>query len=77
MKNNKVINFFKEKIERSTFGVIDHVGNKFGINSSELRLYFIYITFITFGSPVLIYLALFFWLNLKKFIRNQYSYFFN
>ena len=61
------IKFFFEK---HAFGVCSYLGERFGISSSTIGLYFIYTSFITFGSPIIIYLSLAFWLNLKKYINK-------
>jgi len=63
----------KDVVERSAFGVCSYVGDKFGINSAKIRLYFIYTSFVTMGSPIIIYLILAFWLNIKKYIRRSYA----
>lgn len=57
--------------EKRAYGVCSYLGEKFGISSSRIRLYFIYTSFITMGSPVIIYLIMAFWINLKKYIRNS------
>jgi len=56
--------------EKHAFGVYSYLGERFGIASSTIRLYFIYTSFITFGSPIIIYLSLAFWLNLKKYLAK-------
>ncbi|MEI6594031.1 MAG: PspC domain-containing protein [Bacteroidota bacterium] len=56
--------------EKHAFGVCSYLGEKFGISSSTIRLYFIYTSFITFGSPIIVYLSLAFWLNLKKYLNK-------
>jgi phage shock protein PspC (stress-responsive transcriptional regulator) len=56
--------------EKHAFGVCSYLGETFGISSSTIRLYFIYTSFITFGSPIIIYLCLAFWLNLKKYMSK-------
>ncbi len=66
-------NWLKNKTERSTFGVFAYLGEKFGIQSSKMRLYFIYVSFLTLGSPLIFYLIALFWLNLKKYIRKTYT----
>ncbi|MCE2740212.1 MAG: PspC domain-containing protein [Sphingobacteriales bacterium] len=60
------IKFF---IEKHVFGVCSYIGAKLGISSSKIRLYFIYTSFITMGSPVIIYLIIAFWINIKKYMR--------
>ena len=61
----------KELLERSAFGVCDYFAVKIGIATSRVRLYFIYLSFLTLGSPVIIYLFFSFFLNVKRYIRNK------
>ncbi|CAN5684455.1 hypothetical protein BH11BAC3_BH11BAC3_29830 [soil metagenome] len=61
---------FKHFIEWHVFGVCTAIGERFGIATSTIRKNFIYITFITMGSPVIIYLFLAFWMNIKRYILN-------
>ena len=63
------MNTFKDILERSAFGVCAYIGEKIGIASSRVRLYFIYTTFATLGSPILFYLVLAFWINIRKYIK--------
>lgn len=58
-------------MERSAFGVCSYLGEKMGIASSRVRTYFIYTSFVTFGSPVIFYLFVAFWLNVKRYIKNK------
>ena len=62
------IQFF---FERYAFGVCARLGEKLGIATSNIRLFFIYASFLTFGSPVLIYLALAFVMNIRKYLRKR------
>jgi phage shock protein PspC (stress-responsive transcriptional regulator) len=62
------ISAFKEYIEWTAFGVCAAIGDKLGVATSRIRLWFIYISFLTMGSPVLIYMILAFWMNLKRYI---------
>ena len=64
------MNKFKDLMEKSAFGVCSYLGRKMGIASSRVRLYFIYTSFISMGSPVIIYLFVAFWLNVKKYIQK-------
>ncbi len=57
-------------IEKSVFGVCSYLGSRIGIRTSRVRLYFIYLSFVTLGSPIIIYLFLAFWINVKKYVRN-------
>ena len=58
-------------MERSAFGVCSYLGDKMGIASSRVRTYFIYISFVAMGSPIIIYLFVAFWLNVKRYIKNK------
>lgn len=58
-------------VEKRVYGVCSYLGERFGISSSRIRLYFIYTSFITMGSPIIIYLVMAFWLNVKKYIRAR------
>lgn len=58
----------KDFIEWKAFGVCSGLGEKMGIATSRIRLWFIYISFLTMGSPVIIYMVLAFWMNLKNYI---------
>jgi phage shock protein PspC (stress-responsive transcriptional regulator) len=59
---------FRQFIENNAFGVCSAVGEKFNIASGKIRLYFIYASFLTFGSPVIIYFVVAFWMNVKRYI---------
>ena len=57
-------------IEWHIFGVCTAIGERLGIATSIIRKNFIYISFITMGSPVVIYLFIAFWMNIKRYILN-------
>jgi phage shock protein PspC (stress-responsive transcriptional regulator) len=59
---------FRTFIETNVFGVCAYLGEKFNIASSKIRLYFIYLSFFTFGSPLIIYFFIAFWMNVKQYI---------
>lgn len=61
---------FKHFIEWHVFGVCTAIGERVGIATVTIRKYFIYISFLTMGSPVIIYLFVAFWINVKKYILN-------
>ena len=61
---------FKHFIEWHVFGVCTAVGEKMGIATSTIRKYFIYISFFTMGSPVILYFFVAFWMNIKQYILN-------
>jgi phage shock protein C len=64
------MNNFKDLLERHAFGVCSYLGEKMNIQSSRVRLYFIYTSFIALGSPVLFYLVLAFWVNIRRYIKR-------
>ncbi len=66
----------KDLVERSAFGVCSYLGEKMNIASSRVRLYFIYISFVTLGSPVIFYLFLAFWVNIRRYIKRNKDAFF-
>lgn len=59
---------FRDFLEWQAFGVCTAIGEKVGIATSRIRMWFIYISFLTVGSPVIIYMVMAFWLNMKKYI---------
>jgi phage shock protein PspC (stress-responsive transcriptional regulator) len=65
------VNKLKYFIEWHVFGVCTAIGEKMGIATSTIRKYFIYISFITMGSPLIIYLFVAFWMNVKNYILNS------
>jgi phage shock protein PspC (stress-responsive transcriptional regulator) len=62
---------FKSILERSLFGVCSYLGEKMQLTSARVRLYFIYLSFITFGSPIIFYLFLAFWVNIRRYIKRH------
>ncbi|MEO6167878.1 MAG: PspC domain-containing protein [Chitinophagales bacterium] len=65
------MNRLKYFVEGRIFGVCSYLGEKLGIASSYIRLFFIYAAFIGISSPIIIYLILAFWINLKKYITRK------
>ncbi len=66
-------NWFKDLVERHAFGVCQYLGNKMHIAPTAVRKYFIYISFIGMGSPLIIYLMVAFWVNIRHYIRRGSS----
>ena len=66
-----MIDYFRHIIEKSAFGVCQAIGDYLGIQASRIRLYFIYTSFITMGSPLVIYLIVAFWMNVRKYLQNR------
>ncbi len=65
MKEPRIINSLRHKLEREWFGVLTRMGTKLGIPVSKLRVFFIYSTFATAGIFFLFYLGLAFTLWIK------------
>lgn len=70
MPNTLRLKYF---VEHHVFGVCTKIGEKLGISTSSIRLYFVYVSFITVGSPIIIYLVLAFWLNIRRYLRQYKS----
>jgi phage shock protein PspC (stress-responsive transcriptional regulator) len=64
------MNRFKNFIEWQAFGVCSAIGHKMGIATSRIRMWFMYVSFLTMGSPVIIYMVLAFWMNMKRYMTN-------
>ncbi|WP_138479636.1 PspC domain-containing protein [Dyadobacter bucti] len=60
-------------VEDQIFGVCSKLGEKLNFPASSVRLYFIYATFMTFGSPIILYLVLAFWMELRQHWRRYNS----
>ncbi|MGZ8525368.1 MAG: PspC domain-containing protein [Chitinophagaceae bacterium] len=72
------MNKFKSFIEWNAFGVCSAIGDRMGIAPSRIRQYFIYTSLLTMGSPIIIYMVLAFWRNMRKYVmsarRNPWYY---
>lgn len=72
------MNKLRSHIELNVFGVCAWLGERFEISTTTIRKYFIYISFLTMGSPVIVYFFLAFWMNLRDYIwaarRNPLKY---
>lgn len=60
----------KEFIEWRVFGVCSWIGERVGISTATIRKYFIYISCLTMGSPVIVYIFFAFWMNVRDYIVN-------
>jgi phage shock protein PspC (stress-responsive transcriptional regulator) len=66
-----MINDIRDFFERWGFEVCTRLGDKMGIRPSVVRLYFIYVSFVALGSPVLLYIILAFWIRLKDYVQGS------
>ncbi len=58
----KIQRFFEDQ----AFGVCTWWGEKLKVRTSQIRLFFIYASFLTFGSPIIIYLIMAFVLKMRN-----------
>jgi phage shock protein PspC (stress-responsive transcriptional regulator) len=66
---NCSMNKFKSFVEWNAFGVCSAIGDRMGIATSRIRQYFIYTSLLTMGSPIIIYMILAFWRNMRKYVK--------
>ncbi len=64
------MNRLKHFIEWQIFGVCTAIGERMAIATSRIRTWFIYISFLTMGSPLIVYFILAFWMNIKRYILS-------
>lgn len=64
---NRIVSWF----ERQAFGVCSWWGQKLGIRATRIRMYFIYLSFFTVGSPVIIYFIMAFILEHKEYFKPR------
>ena len=60
-------------IESHAFGVCTRLGEILGISSGAIRTTFIYLSFFTFGSPIILYIALAFLMDMPRHWRRKRS----
>jgi phage shock protein PspC (stress-responsive transcriptional regulator) len=64
---NKIKLFFEER----AFGVCSKLGEKFNFPIDSIRLFFIYSSFITMGSPVILYVSMAMMMKIRKYLRKM------
>jgi len=64
-----MINRIQDFFERYAFGVCAWWGQKLGLKTSKIRLSFIYLSFLTLGSPLIIYIVMAFILEHKYYFK--------
>ncbi|WP_281336409.1 PspC domain-containing protein [Flavobacterium eburneipallidum] len=60
-------------LEKHGFHVSSRLADKLGMRANSVRLFFIYISFVTVGLGFGIYLILAFWIKLKDLVRAKRS----
>ncbi|MDN3595002.1 PspC domain-containing protein [Zunongwangia endophytica] len=68
MKNIYNLRYY---LERNGFYVSSRLADKIGMRAKSVRLFFIYVTFFTFGIGFAVYLTLAFWLRLKDLVYTK------
>ena len=59
--------------EKHGFHVSSRLADKLGMRATSVRLFFIYMSFVTAGLGFGVYLTLAFWLRLKDLVRAKRS----
>lgn len=59
--------------EKHGFEVSSRLADRLGMRATNVRLFFIYITFFTVGLWFAVYLTLAFWLRLKDMVYTKRS----
>ena len=57
--------------EKHGFHVSSRLADKLGMRATNVRLFFIYISFVTIGLGFGVYLTLAFWIKLKDLVRAK------
>lgn len=70
-KMDAMIEKIRNYCEKRGFEVCARSGERMGIAPGIIRRYFIYTSFLTFGSPLIIYFILAFWIKIKDHLRSQ------
>ena len=63
--------WIKYALEKSLFGVCSYLGDKMGLSTRSVRLSFVYLSFFTLGSPVILYFIMAFWMNIKRYSQES------
>jgi len=65
--------WIRNKLDRQAFGVCSKIAELLNMKASSVRLFFIYSSFLTLGSPLLVYLIMVFVLRLKDLVNSKRS----
>lgn len=67
-----MIKFLRRILEKKFFGVCQWLGDRMGMRSSRIRLFFIYLSFVTAASPIIAYLIMAFVLEHKDLFKEGF-----
>jgi phage shock protein C len=62
---------YKFLIESKLFGVCERIGDRLKMPAKDIRLFFIYASCMTIGSPVILYMILAFWIRMKDYVKAK------
>jgi phage shock protein PspC (stress-responsive transcriptional regulator) len=65
--------WIRNKLDRQAFGVCSKIAELLNMKVSSVRLFFIYSSFLTLGSPLLAYLIMVFVFRLKDLVNSKRS----
>jgi phage shock protein PspC (stress-responsive transcriptional regulator) len=68
-----LIHYIRHFFERHGFGVFSRLADKLGMRAKNVRIFFIYISFVTVGLSFGLYLTSAFLLRLKDMIHTKRS----
>jgi hypothetical protein len=69
----KVLHNLRTYLERRGYYVSSRLAERLGMRAKSVRLFFIYVSFATFGAGFALYLTLAFWLKLKDLVYTKRS----
>ena len=64
---------FRWVVENNAYGVCNQLGDMMNVSTRSIRFFFIYASFLTLGSPVIVYMILAFWMDMSKHFRRRRS----
>ncbi|MAW64973.1 MAG: PspC family transcriptional regulator [Flavobacteriales bacterium] len=67
-----MVKLIRKILEKNIFGVCQWWGAKLGMRSSRIRLFFIYLSFVTAASPIIAYLIMAFVLEHKDLLKEGF-----
>ncbi len=65
------VDTFKFLVESNAFGVCERIGGRLKMPVKNIRLFFIYASCMTIGSPIIIYMILAFWMKMKDYVHSR------
>jgi phage shock protein PspC (stress-responsive transcriptional regulator) len=68
-----MIQQWRDALERRGFEVCYRLGRRLNIPPRKIRMYFIYTSFVALGSPIIVYLILAFFLQIKDAVFRTQS----